>query len=240
LLPFLEQENVHGIGRGAQGSAKADALALLAGTPVGLLYCPSRRAPLATPNTYGPVERAGFDRGSLFWFNANKADLLARADYAANMGDHWVFWHEGPSPTEAETGNGFFEFRGVDGSRDHTIDDLTGVVFQRRPVELEQISDGLSQILFAGEKPIPVAEYDTGQSLNDDQSAWNGDDWDSVASTQFIPRSDSSAIVEEYGIPFGGPHSDGFVVVNCDGSVHFAIFDVDREVHRASGNRADH
>jgi prepilin-type N-terminal cleavage/methylation domain-containing protein len=239
LLPYLEQHTVHGIGQGMQGAAEADALAILAATPVTLLYCPSRRPPVTTPNMYGPVERAGFERGDLFWFNAKQAVLLARSDYVANVGDRWVFWHEGPSPAEAGTGKGFFEFSDIQGKAGLSIDEVTGVVVQRRPVEFKQITDGLSQTFFAGEKPIPIAEYDTGRALNDDQSAWNGDDWDTVASTQFVPLSDSLPGSADFSIPFGGAHVNGVVIVNCDASVHVVSFDIDPEVHRRFGNRAD-
>jgi prepilin-type N-terminal cleavage/methylation domain-containing protein len=238
LLPYLEQQAVHDIGQGLQGTAEAEALTRLAATPVVLLYCSSRRSAITTPNMYGPVERPGFVRGDLFWFNAKQADVLARSDYVANVGDRWFFWHEGPSPSEADVGKGFFELHDLQGNTS-TVHDVTGVVLQRQPIEFKQVTDGLSQTIFAGEKPIPVADYDTGRSLNDDQSAWNGDDWDTVASTQFIPRSDVSEGGEGYGIPFGGPHTSGVVVVNCDASVHVITFDVDADVHRRSGNRSD-
>jgi hypothetical protein len=238
LLPFLEQQNVHQIGAGLAGDAKYDALAKLAATPISLFYCPSRRLPRATPNMYGPVYREGFDRRDLFWYNARRAKDLSRSDYAANVGDRFAFWNEGPSPDEAERGVGFFGLTDVDGKK-LKLHDVTGVVLQRQPIALRQITDGLSLTLFAGEKPVFVPDYKNGRSLNDDQSAWNGDDWDGVASTQFIPRRDPTEFIEGFGVPFGAAHPDAVVMVYCDGSVRLVAYDVDPEVHRRSGHRAD-
>lgn len=238
LLPFLEQQNIYQVGAGLEGSAKYDALTQMATMPVSLFYCPTRRPPLPTPNMYGPVSRAGFVLGDLFWYNARHANELARSDYAANIGDRWAFWREGPSPDEAKRGVGFFELRSFDGS-DLNLHDLTGIVFQRRPVRAQQVTDGLSHTLFGGEKAMFVLDYESGQALNDDQSAWNGDDWDGVASTEFIPRRDPVGTVEGFGVPFGGPHTSGVAVVYCDGSGNFLAYDIDPEVHRRSGNRAD-
>lgn len=243
LLPYMEEEGVYNIGRGIAGEAKYNALTVLAATPVTPFYCPSRRLPRATPNTYEPVEHAGFERGDLFWYNAKKAEKLARTDYAANVGDKWVFWHEGPSPEDADKGKGFLAFRDFEDKQDLTIADVTGVVVQRQPISLQQVLDGTSKTYFAGEKWILVDDYKTGRWLGDDQSCWVGDDWDTVASTEFQPRRDfslSEAPNENiYKMPFGSSHQGGFQMLLCDGSVQTMNYDVDSDVHRRFGNRRD-
>src|SRR3954452_6650127 len=44
ILPFMEAQAIHDIGKGTTGAAKKDALARLASTPLSGYYCPSRRA----------------------------------------------------------------------------------------------------------------------------------------------------------------------------------------------------
>ncbi|MEX2317298.1 MAG: DUF1559 domain-containing protein [Pirellulales bacterium] len=239
LLPYMEQRDVYEIGLGLTGDAKTDALTRLAATPVALFYCPTRRSPVATPNEGPQVDVVEFDGGT-FWYNADKAEVLARTDYKANVGDTFAFWSEGPPPAKAETGEGFFEFR--TGAGRVELDTFTGVVIQRQPILLSQVADGLSQTYFGGEKFLPTDKYETGDSPIDDQSCWNGDDIDMVASTKYIPRRDTPTTVPLeglVGIPFGSGHPSGLNMVMCDASIRFIAYDIDPEVHRASGNRKD-
>lgn len=239
ILPYAEGQAVHDIGLGSQGAARHARLAELAGQPLSICYCPSRREPLATPNSYGPVNVPGFNNGGLHWFNAERADLLARMDYAANLGDRWVFWHEGPTPAQAERGEGFSNLRTSDG-QPASADDFTGVVMQRTPIALQQITDGASQTYLFGEKWIAFTDYGTGTGLNDDQSCWNGDDFDTAATTAILPQSDRSLVVGlSFGGAFGSAHPSGCNMSMCDGSVRLVGYDASPEVHRASGNRHD-
>jgi prepilin-type N-terminal cleavage/methylation domain-containing protein len=237
LLPYLEGNEIHDIGKGTTGDAKYDALTVMAATPLPLLYCPSRRLPRPTPNTYGPVKNREFNRGNLFWYNAKKAEVLARTDYAANVGDLWVWWNEGPPPAKADAGKGFLKFNGINRAK-VSPEEVSGVVMQREPIYFRQITDGTSKTYFAGEKPIPVKHYKTGKALNDDQSCWNGDDWDMQCATQFPPHEDSS-IPPGVNTCFGSAHPSVFGMVYCDGSVHLVSYEVDPALHRQAGNRHD-
>jgi prepilin-type N-terminal cleavage/methylation domain-containing protein len=238
LLPYMEQRAVYEIGLGAGGGAKYDALARLAATPVPLFYCPTRRGDDATPNNGPQVDVAGFSAGDLFWYNARKPARLARTDYKANVGDTFAFWSEGPPPELAEQDEGFFDFKVGQDRFDPEY--FTGVVIQRQPILFSQVFDGLSKTYFAGEKFLPTDHYDTGQSPLDDQSCWNGDDLDLVASTKYIPRRDAPTTAKLpglVGIPFGSAHPDGLSMVLCDASIRFIGYDIDPEVHRQLGNR---
>jgi prepilin-type N-terminal cleavage/methylation domain-containing protein len=238
LLPYLEGNEIHNIGKGTKDDAKYDALTVLAATPLTLLYCPSRRLPRATPNNYGPVNNPDFARGDLFWYNAKKAENLARTDYAANLGDLWVWWNEGPPPAKADKGEGFLKFHGINRAA-VAPSEVSGVVMQRQPIYLRQITDGMSKTYFAGEKSLDMADYKTGKALDDDQSCWNGDDWDLQCSTQFPPQRDPDDPFNFLSISFGGPHPLGFGMVFCDGSVQFVDYNVDSAIHRQAGNRHD-
>jgi hypothetical protein len=239
ILPFMERQNVFMVGAGLAPDAKHTALATLAETHVELFYCPSRRSPGVFPNTYGPVTHPEYSGGKLFWYNAIRPEQLAKTDYVANAGDKWIFWNEGPSPDEAAVNKGFFNLIDLEGNKDISFVDSTGVVFQRNPVLLKDITDGLTSTLFAGEKPIAVIEDKEIRPFNDDQSCWNGDDWDTAASTAYPPQHDSVVSSNFVGVSFGSPHPSGVVMVYCDASVRIVGYDVDMEVHRQSGNRAD-
>jgi prepilin-type processing-associated H-X9-DG protein len=182
-----------------------------------------------------------FELGGLFWFNAKKAESLARTDYAASVGDRFVYWSAGPIPEEAEAGKGFFKFHDLNG-QEATLQDVNGVVVQRQPFTMAQIFDGASQTYFAGEKSIPIEAHEAGWNPNDDQSCWNGDDLDTVATTEFVMRLDYSVKTKQagrVGVPFGSAHRDGVNMLFCDGSVQMVTYDVDLEIHRQFGNRRD-
>jgi hypothetical protein len=238
LLPYMEYNEVHDIGRGVSGERKYEALATLAATVVSTFYCPSRRLARAYPNTYRPVEGPQVLGNELFWYNAKRAESLAKTDYAANIGDLWVWWNEGPSPFYAEKGVGFFRFHTVGGGR-VSVSSVSGTVLQRQPISLRQITDGTSKTYFAGEKMMAVTDYTTGSAFNDDQSCWNGDDRDLLCSTQYLPLEDPPQSLTYRSISFGSAHPNGFAMVNCDGSVHFISYNVDQSIHRQAGNRHD-
>lgn len=241
LLPYLEQGTLHEIGSGVDVEEKVDAITKLASTPAPLLSCPSRRLPKPTLNV-GPVLDVEGVPAGFFWFNAKKAEKLARSDYVANVGDRWVYWHEGPSPEEAAKGEGFGEFADIDIDPSITLSDVTGVVVQRTPLSLRQIQDGISKTYFAGEKHMLQEAYKVGWQLNDDQSCWNGDDLDTVATTELQPMRDFS-LDEEKRIrveaPFGSAHPEGLNMLLCDGSVQPISYAIDQAVHRRYGNRRD-
>jgi len=237
ILPYLGDTAIHDIGRGT-GLNKYEQLSSMAGTPEPLLYCPSRRSPIAYPNRFGPVRSKGFNRGNLFWYNATRPHDLAKTDYAANIGDRWAWWNAGPPPISAEKGQGFFKFHGI-GGQAASISDISGVVIQRRPFSARQVQDGTSKTYFGGEKTLPMSEYETGRAPNDDQSCWNGDDWDLQCSTQFPPRGDPERPTGQNLVSFGGPHLQGYFMVYCDASVQLLSYSIDSTIHRKNGNRHD-
>jgi prepilin-type processing-associated H-X9-DG protein len=137
----------------------------------------------------------------------------------------------------------------------------TGVVFQRSTVSISQITDGTSYTYLFGEKNLDPNYYD-GQPVfdvsgnekmarNDDQSMYNGHDRDNVRSTfvgvingvvspqfSYLPMPDTPG--QAFGEwSFGGPHSGGWQVVFCDGSVHFLSYEMEPMNHRWFGNRQD-
>jgi hypothetical protein len=171
----------------------------------------------------------------LYWYNAKRPDVQARTDYAANVGDKFVFWSEGPPPDKAEKGEGFLVFNV--GTEIIPPAKVTGVVMQRQPITTAQIRDGLAHTYFAGEKYVPYDKYESGTSPADDQSCWNGDDMDTVATTDYYPRRDGERELLD-GV-FGSAHADGLNMLHCDGSAHYISYQIDPDLHRQMGNRHD-
>lgn len=239
LLPYLEASSIHDMGLGQNGADLRQSLATMAGTPYPLLYCPSRRLAKPTENHSPPAAGLSPDGDELFWYHAARPQTLARMDYSASMGDQWMYWGSGPSPEDAESDLGFLKLFFEE--KEFTLDDATGVVIQREPFRLRQITDGLSNTYFAGEKFLWDHEYKSGRGPRDDQSCWNGDDLDTVSSAGLEPQRDG--VTGGAGGPrterFGAVHPDGVNMVFCDGSVQSVSYDVDPEVHRRYGNRKD-
>lgn len=224
-LEYMEENTLHDLGKGTtNAAAKKTALTQLIQTPVAVFYCPSRRRAVATPNAY-PAQ-------AVLAYNTNNAAILARSDYAANLGpqvdDKLLEWGSGPAPTRAEQGIGF-----VDDLKDRAH----GVVFQRSEVKLGQVTDGTSHTYMVGEKYLMPEHYDTGTSLGDDQSAWIGDDLDLHRRTDIVPAQDQPGVQLLYS--FGSAHPGGFLMAMCDASVRNVSYTIDSQVHWRYGNRND-
>ena len=228
ILPFIEQTNLHQMGKGsnrAEGKARAE-------TPVDTYICPSRRRVMAFPYPHGSP-----------YYNIDKPAVIGRSDYAANGGDCVsgdcvnTYW-KGPS-TLAE-GDGISEEDWL--NQPGTIRNTTGVIFRRSEVKRAHLLDGASNTYLVGERSLDPDRYLDGFECANDQGWDLGYDYDNnrwtVAQEAFRPMQDkvgSSAC----SVTFGSAHRAGFQMVFCDGSIHMIDYGIDLEVHRRLGNRAD-
>jgi len=80
LLPFIEQSAIHDVGSGLSGTQLNQALSLASQTPIGSLYCPTRRAAVAYP-----LVRNGDLANNATACRAGSCSV-GRADYQANTG----------------------------------------------------------------------------------------------------------------------------------------------------------
>jgi prepilin-type N-terminal cleavage/methylation domain-containing protein/prepilin-type processing-associated H-X9-DG protein len=137
---------------------------------------------------------------------------LARSDYAACSGD--------------------------DSSIEY-YDRGTGVCFQQSTITAADITDGMSNTYYGGEKYLPPDYYTNGLSGGDDDCMWGGDNWDTVRSsgTSISFLTDTPGY-EDVGA-FGAAHTNGCNMLLCDGSVHLISYTIDRKVHAWLGNRED-
>lgn len=256
-LPYLEEQATWSIGQGiTDQNAEKPLLAQLAAKPVAGFYCPSRRPAQATPNRPpAPLQ-----------VNFAVSELLARTDYAANLGPAYlhevrsVQWLQGPtSITRAEQGIGFQPNIGffkndpfqdkADGNKTKSfMYKVRGIVFQAYPFKISQIVDGTAKTYMVGEKYLdPKAYYMTKEDLpgyedfGDDQSCWGGDDLDTVryadSASDFSPIQDQPGISSIYN--FGSAHAGGFQMAMCDASVQTISYDIDPMTHEQLGDRRD-
>ena len=217
ILPFIDERHVHQIAEGSDN--KPADLARMNETIIESYYCPSRREPRTYPLTHAAN-------------NAARTRRAARADYAINAGsqtpcvqagsgrDGWcgaggVFWRQS-MPTNWKP---------------------NGISFQRSEVRLAQIVDGTSKTYLAGERYLNPLEYTTGKDLGDNASVYLGHDIDIARWTSYPAARDRAGLV--YWWSFGSAHQGGFQMAMCDASVRLVDFQIDREIHEASGNRED-
>lgn len=222
VLPFMEQSPLHDNGAGLGAQQKAAVLAESAATPVKIFVCPSRRSPRALPY----VHRTDF-------INVARPTLVARSDYAACSGDQAPDVQRGKGRGRQSVAEGDApSFRWLD-------TDLKGVVFRRSRVKFADITDGLSNTYFAGEKYMARKDYYTGIAQNDDQDMLVGFDSDTLRTTdpKYPPKFDDRAKPSDHS--FGSLHPAAFNMALADATVTTVSYDVDLEVHRMRGTRRD-
>ena len=237
ILPFNEQQALASLGVGATGAARVESLQERDATPIEVLNCPSRRD--GGPYPLSANVWSGDGMGQSMTYPQTSA---ARADYAINVGDDRAYDNRclGLSPRDYDT---------IPASFPPSTDTFSGISFCGTAVQLRQVTDGLSNTLALGEKRVPVDSYD-GQVF------WEADDWslycgfqdDVVRSTFYngktathTPRPDAEP-VQNMIISrelFGSAHTAGCIMSMCDGSVRLLDYDVNPEVFRQMGHRAD-
>lgn len=214
VLPYHEQQALHDLATGLQGTAKQLALAQMNTTALTTFNCPSRRAARGYPLKQWTVPR-----------NSQSTANAAKTDYAANGGDGPVCDMGMP------TGDQICE----------AVE--SGVIYQRSAVTVSHVTDGTSSTYLLGEKYMNADSYTTGTDNGDDQSMYVGYDLDVTRWTRNDPRVACTPLRDTHGLEqyhrFGSTHAETSAFVFCDGSVRSLTYQVDPEVHRRLGNRAD-
>ncbi|MCO6046237.1 DUF1559 domain-containing protein [Aeoliella sp. ICT_H6.2] len=244
ITPYIEEAAVAQVGQGlgndimSNSSPKKQAIAAQMEHPISVFICPSRRAVEAYPSGDPPIEPP---------LNANAPDKYAKSDYAANGGGAKVKIVQGPTagpfcyqsyPDCGDWGWNAWQYREM----------WDGIVGLRRGAKLRQVTDGASNTLLAAEKFVPTNRYLDGSHVADNNSMYEGYDWDTVRWTgtqtpddpedepDKMPQQDIDGSKQLYTENFGGPHS-ALNAAFCDGSVHTINYDVDPEAWNAVGRR---
>jgi hypothetical protein len=122
-------------------------------------------------------------------------------------------------------------------------------MFAHHVYKLKDISDGTTMTYLLGEKFVEPSRYidpgSAGGGLGDDQGALVSDDRDTLrySNNVFIPSPDKQLLptddANNYTYRFGGPHSSGFLMAFCDGSVRAVSFSIDTLISSYLANRKD-
>jgi prepilin-type N-terminal cleavage/methylation domain-containing protein len=121
-----------------------------------------------------------------------------------------------------------------------------GISYQRSMVRIRDITDGTSNTAMVGEKFRNPDTYFTGEDHADNQCIYSGHDSDTNGYTGsfnegktffYLPLQDRP--IEKRHHHFGSAHLEGLHMANCDGSVHYIDFEVDRWVWYRYGGRDD-
>ncbi len=228
ILPYLEQQAVHGLG--SDGDRNTITAAQRSGafsrdqTPLTMFICPTRRKAVVYPRS--------LDR---WYYNADNTSSAASIDYAANGGTNVAIV---PSsfiqPSTIAEADSF----------QYPCQDATGVVFPRSEVTMASISDGVSYTYLIGEKYLCPDYYENGLDPHDDHGMYEGWSPDNIRFCNYdppgivlTPQPDTPGSVI-WGA-FGSAHAIGSHMALCDGSVQFINYSIDPETHRRLGNRKD-
>ncbi|MCA9240400.1 MAG: DUF1559 domain-containing protein, partial [Planctomycetales bacterium] len=253
ILPFIEEQSLHDLGVGLTGTARADATLRRVQSPFEGMVCPSRRA----TNVY--------QLGSTtlpYAYCTTPVLFCSKTDYAANAGDMFLAEpndNQGAPVQETDYSAGLnYEWEKMKWSSWDpvtsniavTLRQPTGVVFTRSQIGFNKITDGTSQVYMVGEKAMASDHYDDGLGLGDNEPGFAGGNTDTLRVTvknltfnrliQLKPDGlEADQQFDEYQRKFGSAHSSGFNMAMCDASVRFVTFDIDPDIHRLRGNRAD-
>lgn len=237
VMPFIEQQAVHDIGKGSPGwpvgILKRQQLAKIMSTPIELYYCPSRRSAL----TY-PVHKT--------WAGQNfvhSGGPLARNDYVGCVGSGTVALSGVMTPTynNHQSFSGWPSEQLPDGNPR-----FDGVVFLRSEINIRRVADGTSNTYMVGEKAVRSEAYEgqgtveTDDDFGDDEGYMVGHNGDCVRSSGSPAVQDPTGPAGGSGGPFenwGSTHSGVFNMMFADGSTRSISFDVDPTMHKAMGTR---
>ncbi len=243
LLPYIEQQALHDIGRGmgdgTPDNAKGLALLRMIQTPISAYNCPTKRPLVGQQAASGYTMRNSAAPGpggnSRSGTVVDKGYGFFRGDYAINGGTINTHWSSGPATYadgDAALKNNTFM----------PLDSGVGLCFQASQVKDKDIEDGLSNTFMVGEKYLDPALYlnDVGTDLGDDQPVLAGDDYDQVrfgGCGTDLPMPDTFGVMRTRN--FGGAHPGVFTMGMCDGSVHSVSFDIDARIWIHQCNRKD-
>lgn len=255
LLPFLEEKPLWSLGQGVSFTTNAaifkGAVVLQATTPLPIIICPSRRD--AKLYQYNPTTSTALNI-TLVSGTTN----VAKTDYAANCMDNagntiWMGMKEnsnlsaasapgGPSTLTIGDHAGVLTTQSYSGFYWGPSVQFTGIVYPRSEIHSNQISDGLSNTAFVGEKYFDPAMYTTGQGVGDNEFATCGMDNDNARAGYNPPRMDivgnePADPVQDFD--FGSAHAAGCNMVFCDGSVHTVNYLITATVMQQFCNRSD-
>jgi prepilin-type processing-associated H-X9-DG protein len=226
ILPFMEESNLHDMGKNSSLADKYTAAAARISVGLPVFYCPSRRTGTLFTNTIHPIA-----------VNSNDLNMVARTDYAANCGNE-------TSSNDGTCGNG--EPNQCNGGPpDYATGDngfawaasntWNGVSYQHSMVTMRMMQDGTSYTAMIGEKYLNGSVYLTGTDGSDNEDVYVGFDNDTFKTTAYPPSQDIFNLPDD--VHFGSIHSSAMNMAFCDGSVRQITYEIDQIIFAAVGSR---
>ena len=247
ILAFIEGGVLRDIGKGLPGGStgtKFEALGVLKSTVIPGFHCPSRR----TAKGYPAVESS---------FNSAQPSVLSKTDYAANGGSYKMLGAGTNALSCVDTYPDCRWDRSLENSLREVFD---GISTYRSEVKISQVTDGTSNTILIAEKYMNSNQYESGDGCADNNSLFQGNDWDtnrwvpefirSIGGGNDPTKLDPNSIqvrkpqqdtpgFENCTERFGSSHSAGFFASLCDGSVQFYAYDIDDTAYATLGIRND-
>jgi len=237
ILPHTDQAAVHDLGRygsasatGAEsGAAKQQAIQQMIGTALPFTNCPTRRRPALYANSGASMYNAG---------GVSAPKVVARTDYAVLVGAAAADEINTGPPVGSDTlppavntsQSGYFQARGTTNMQSYT-----GISFEQSTIRKDDVTDGCSSTIFAGEKYLGLDLYGTGTSGADNENMYCGFDNDIGRTTYKAPMQDRWGLGDTFA--YGSAHPNAANFVFCDASVLSINYNVDAETFRRAGTR---
>jgi prepilin-type N-terminal cleavage/methylation domain-containing protein len=232
VLPYIELQDVHDLGKGApSGSPSVAANLVRLATPVNTFTCPTRRLANPLPAWCVPNYCTGMTLKTCTCYAANGGNVDANVITPGCAAAY-------PIPGSYADGDSF-----------HWVSEIAnanGVIFAGSLVKIADITDGAASTFLLGEKQINPDNYLDGKDPGDDWSMYTGsqDDntrgcgvagsaWYPLPPMPDTPGNGSSTLY------FGGPHANSVNMSMCDASVHPISYDIEFETYRRLCNRKD-
>jgi prepilin-type N-terminal cleavage/methylation domain-containing protein len=226
ILPFIEEDNLYSLGSDGQPdvitAAQKQGAADREGKAVAVLFCPSRRPASAYP------------RDPTISFSIKNADgskigPTGRTDYAANVGGITGGNVQiGPYPDAVPIPSSY--------QWPFNLSEIQGIVYMGSEIKISMIPDGTSKTYMIGEKYLKADAYIDGSDYTDFESAYTGNNDDSLRSYLWLPLQDQPGLNKNYK-GWGSPHPGVCLFAMCDASVQAISLDIEAEVHCQNGSR---
>jgi prepilin-type N-terminal cleavage/methylation domain-containing protein len=249
---------IRNTGRGMSAAAKYDAQSQMQGIVLPYFNCPTRRG--VTTVLLGTIYNAAV--GTL----GGQAPRGALTDYAGNGGTSTggCCNADNQGPVSNTDQNPSFDPRSFFISTNYWLS-ANGIIYGGSVVRLKDIPDGTTKTYLVGEKGLQPHCYEGQYGTRcqaDDQSMYQGYDWDTVrwGGDSSMPPTDAapspasdwrpfrdiegstvtSNDPDTFGLRiFGSAHASGCQMVMCDGSVQSMSYNIDPATHWKFSNRKD-